>query len=96
MTRREFRIAETGETIRDETAADDAFVWGYDVHYREYGPHDRDPRPVAGLRHGGAGRRRRRLTRRSRVPASDVATPTAGDSTAIPSAFPLPPSAAGR
>ena len=42
---REFRIVETGETTRDETAADDAFVWGYDVHYREHDPHDETPDP---------------------------------------------------
>ena len=45
MTWREFRIVETGETTRDELAADDAYCRGATVHYRNHGPHDETPGP---------------------------------------------------
>lgn len=40
MTGREYRLAETGETTRDELAADDAYCRGAIVHYRDRGPHE--------------------------------------------------------
>ena len=40
---REYRIVETGETTRDELAADDAHCRGRTVHYRDHGPHDETP-----------------------------------------------------